>query len=110
MKLATLSPPVRHGGQTHCPAPASVPAAASFDFNTVTWQADGFGFDASSGEFFTASPTALVVMQSLSEGLARQQILDRLALRFEVTRSTAERDLEAFLAELVHIGLIQESN
>ena len=58
-------------------APVVAPHAepASFHFRTVTWQADGFGFDATSGEFFTASPTALMVMQALSEGMARPQIV-----------------------------------
>jgi len=117
MKLAPLSTLIRHHGQPHelppataasCLAPHAV--AATFDFHTVTWQADGFGFDSTSGEFFTASPTALVVMQSLSEGMTRQQILDRLTTRFEVSHSTAERDLESFLAEIVHLGLTTESN
>ena len=118
MKLAPLPTLLRHDFQPHPQAPASDTAhsvdsrsaSPSFDFHTVTWQADGVGFDATSGEFFTASPTALIVMQALSEGLARQQILDRLMASFEVTRSTAERDLESFLAELVHIGLVRESN
>ncbi|MDZ4401694.1 PqqD family protein [Prosthecobacter sp.] len=86
-----------------------VAQSAAFDFHTVTWQADGFGFDATTGEFFTASPTALVVMQALSDGLARHQILERLTSTFEVTRSTAERDLESFLAELAHLGLADDS-
>ena len=118
MKLAPLPTLIRHNGQQNDlePAGSAAPAVApstgttTFDFHTVTWQADGFGFDATSGEFFTASPTALIVMQALSEGMARQQILDRLTARFAVTRSTAERDLESFLAELVHIGLARESN
>ncbi|MCB1278997.1 PqqD family protein [Prosthecobacter sp.] len=92
-------------------APAPVETAPSgFDFNTVSWQADGFGFDATTGEFFTASPVALVVMRALSAGLEREQILDRLTAAFEVARSTAERDLETFLAELAHIGLTPTEN
>ncbi len=112
MKLAPFSTLMRHNSQPHDLAPAVAPstATATFDFHTVTWQADGFGFDATSGEFFTASPTALIVMQALSEGVARPQILDRVTAHFEVARSTAERDLESFFAELVHIGLIEESN
>ncbi len=108
MKLASFPTLLRRNGLQHHLEPAA--ASASFDFHTVTWQADGFGFDATSGEFFTASPTALIVMQALSGGMPRQQILDRLTARFEVVRSTAERDLESFLAELVHIGLVEESN
>ena len=117
MKLAPLSTLFRHHGQQHdlepaMPAPSVSPhaVASTFDFHTVTWQADGFGFDATSGEFFTASPTALVVMQALSEGMSRHQILDRLTSRFEVSHSTAERDLESFLAEIAHFGLTPESN
>lgn len=113
MKLASLSTQSCHNGTHHdlklagLVAPSS---AESFDFHTITWQADGFGFDATSGEFFTASPTALVVMRALGDGLTRLQILDRLTASFEVTRSTAERDLESFLAELAHIGLTPASN
>ncbi len=118
MKLAPPPTLLRHSSQPHdlmpalVTAPVVAPSAepASFHFQTVTWQADGFGFDATSGEFFTASPTALMVMQALSEGMARPQILERLTARFEVARSTAERDLESFLAELAHIGLTPESN
>lgn len=108
MKLASLSTPARHSTQPQDLALGAVPAA--FHFHTVTWQADGFGFDATSGEFFTASPAALIVMQALGEGMPRLQILDHLTSRFAVTRRTAERDLESFLAELVHIGLSPESN
>lgn len=113
--LSTLSRPVSQPQQPEpspfrVPATAASPAEDTFDFQTVTWQADGFGFDATSGEFFTASPTALVVMQALSNGMTRLQILDRLTSRFEVSRSTAERDLESFLAELVRLGLASESN
>lgn len=114
MKLASFPPLLRSNGtppQHLEPAAAAAPGSgsATFTFHTVTWQADGFGFDATSGEFFTASPTALIVMQALSEGMPRHQILDRLTASFAVARSTAERDLESFLAELVHIGLMQES-
>jgi hypothetical protein len=108
MKLAPLSSRIYPSGQPHDLALSA--DSASFDFYTVTWQADGFGFDATSGEFFTASPTALIVMKALSEDVARLQILDRLTARFEVTHSTAERDLESFLAELSHIGLVRELN
>lgn len=111
MKLAPSPVQIRHHGHAH-EARLAVPPAelATFDFHTITWQADGFGFDATSGEFFTASPTALIVMQSLSEKLNRQQILDRITATFEVARSTAERDLESFLAELAQIGLTQTEN
>jgi len=84
---------------------AVVPAEDTFTFRTTTWQADGFGFDATSGEFFTASPSALVVMQCLAAKLSNPQILDRLTSTFDVPRRTAERDLESFLAELEGMGL-----
>lgn len=88
---------------SHAAAPASEPI--TFTFRTTTWQADGFGFDATSGEFFTASPTALVVMQCLAAKMTTAQILDRLTSTFDVSRRTAERDLESFLAELITLGL-----
>ncbi len=118
MNLAPPTTLFRQNGHQHeldlpaafVAAPAPAATTNGFDFHTVTWQADGFGFDATTGEFFTASPTALIVMQALSAGLARHQILDRLTAIFEVARSTAERDLESFLAELVHLGLTKTEN
>jgi hypothetical protein len=100
----------QHNGQSHSAAPATQTAAVSaedtsFTFRTTTWQADGFGFDATSGEFFTASPTALVVMQYLAAKMSTAHILDRLTSTFDVPRRTAERDLESFLAELTTLGL-----
>lgn len=88
-------------------APSDVPSIedSSFSLRTSTWQADGFGFDATSGEFFTASPTALLVMQCLADHQSTAQILDRLTSTFDVPRRTAERDLESFLAELTTLGL-----
>lgn len=109
-----LAPPPtlqrQHNGQANSTALAAQTAAvsaeeSSFTFRTTTWQADGFGFDATSGEFFTASPTALVVMQCLAAKMSTAQILDRLTSTFDVPRRTAERDLESFLAELTNLGL-----
>lgn len=106
-----LAPPPlvqRHNGHPHpsiVPVLPVTPATEEFQFRTTTWQADGFGFDATTGEFFTASPTALLVMQCLGEKLTTAQILDRLTRTFDVTRRTAERDLESFLAELEGMGL-----
>lgn len=96
----------RHDLDLSSPQAAAQPSEpATFDFHTTTWQADGFGFDATTGEFFTASPAALAVMQGLGARLTTTQILDRLTSTFDVPRRTAERDLEAFLAELTTLGL-----
>ena len=103
-----LAPPpvqIRLNGHQSPAVPPITPAAEEFQFHTTTWQTDGFGFDATTGEFFTASPTALMVMQSLDAKLTTAQILDRLTATFDVNRRTAERDLEAFLAELTQLGL-----
>ena len=115
MNLAPPSALQRHNGHPHGSAMPAAPAMATsdssaFTFGTSTWQPDGFGFDATSGEFFTASPTALLVMQCLAENLTTPQILDRLTGTFDVTRRTAERDLEAFLVEVSHLGLIPTEN
>jgi hypothetical protein len=111
MKLAPPPAPIRHNGHAHEAKRAATSAERThFNFHTVTWQADGFGFDATTGEFFTASPTALLVMQCLAAKLTTTQILDRITSTFEVPRSTAERDLESFLAELAHLGLTKDSN
>ena len=105
--MSLLPPPAlpnsRPVNQVNPVTPAS--KNTDFTFRTSTWQADGFGFDAASGEFFTASPTALVVMQCLAAHQSTAQILDRLTSTFNVPRRTAERDLESFLAELEGMGL-----
>lgn len=99
-------PPILQRQQNDQLQSAAVSAEdTSFTFRTTTWQADGFGFDATSGEFFTASPTALLVMQCLAANMTTAQILDRLTATFDVPRRTAERDLESFLAELEGMGL-----
>jgi hypothetical protein len=104
---APLSRPTAHAQPAASPASVTSLADpnAGFSFRSTTWQADGFGFDATSGEFFTASPTALLVMQCLATNQTTAQILDRLTSTFDVPRRTAERDLEAFLAELTTLGL-----
>lgn len=81
---------------------------AGFEFHTIAWQADGFGFDATSGEFFTASPTALLVMRALKDGLTQPQVLQRLLQTYDVTARTAERDLACFMAELETLGMTPE--
>jgi hypothetical protein len=101
--MSFLPPPTLPRQSTRQVTPAS--KDTSFTFRTTTWQADGFGFDATSGEFFTASPTALVVMQCLAAKMTTAQILDCVTSTFEVSRRTAERDLESFLAELTTLGL-----
>ena len=104
--MSFLPPPTLPRPSTRQVTPASQDTSfTSFTFRTTTWQADGFGFDATSGEFFTASPTALVVMQSLAAKMTTAHILDRLTSTFDVPRRTAERDLESFLAELTTLGL-----
>lgn len=95
----------RHNGHSRAAAPTAPAPEADFDFRTSTWQKDGFGFDATTGEFFTASPTALVVMQCLAAKMSTAHILDQLTSTFDVPRRTAERDLESFLAELSNLGL-----
>ena len=105
--MSLLPPPALPNSRIVNPVNPVTPASKNtdFTFRTTTWQADGFGFDATSGEFFTASPTALLVMQCLAGNLTTAQILDHLTSTFDVPRRTAERDLESFLAELEGMGL-----
>lgn len=66
----------------------------------IVWLAEGFGFDAASGEWFTANATALAALEWHHAGLQRAQMIGRMTEQFEVGAATAERDLEAFFAAL----------
>jgi hypothetical protein len=66
----------------------------------IVWLAEGFGFDAVSGEWFTANVTALAALEWQRAGLQRRQIIDRMTEQFEVSAATAERDLQVFFAAL----------
>jgi hypothetical protein len=65
----------------------------------VRWDANGFGFCASTGEWFVANPTAVDVIALRSRGLGIDAIADHLTECFQVTRAAALRDLHAFLAD-----------
>jgi hypothetical protein len=67
---------------------------------SIVWLAEGFGFDATSGEWFTANATALAALEWHHAGLQRAQMIARMTEQFEVGAATAERDLEAFFAAL----------
>lgn len=97
-----LLPPTSLPGQAPLEA-----GPATFAYQTIAWQGDGFGFgfDATTGEFFTASAIALLVMRCLSQGQGPARILECICATYDVPRRTAERDLESFLAELSHLGL-----
>ena len=76
----------------------------------IVWLADGFGFDAASGEWFTANATALAALDWHGAGLQRSQIVGRMTEQFEVSAATAERDLETFFAALPEAFGLRSSN
>ena len=49
-----------------------------------------------------------VLWQSLVEGATRDELLARILEEFDVEDDVAARDLDAFLAELASLGLLED--
>ena len=67
---------------------------------------DGFAFDPTTGESFTMNPTGLVVLEGLREGLAPDDIANRLVERFQAQPEEATRDVADFMDHLRTFRLI----
>jgi len=67
---------------------------------------DGFAFDPTTGESYTLNATGLVVLESLREGLAPDEVAARLVEEFEVTAEEASRDVDDFQDHLRTFRLI----
>lgn len=66
----------------------------------------GFVFDPQSGESFTLSESAVLIVEALREGLGHSDILCRLQAHYDTDRHTVARDLDAFLQELSRLRLL----
>mgnify|MGYP003565966517 CR=1 FL=1 len=66
----------------------------------LTMSTEGFVFDPTCGDCFTANPTALFILNSLREQKSSQTIVQELQRHYEVTQDEAERDILDFMNHL----------
>jgi hypothetical protein len=62
--------------------------------------------DSSGEKYLAVNRTGAVLWQALEQGATREELLVLLHEEFDVDEQTAERDLEAFLAELESRNLL----
>jgi hypothetical protein len=70
---------------------------------------DGFAFDSTTGATYTLNRCGRTVLQKLQEGENRSQIVTVLADRFDISQSSAERDLADFLQQIESLGIALRS-
>ena len=62
---------------------------------------------ASLDSIYTLNETAAVIWQLATEGLAENEIAERIATDFDVPTETAAADTRRVLDELVHLGALE---
>lgn len=68
---------------------------------------DGFLFNPSTGDSWSANPMAAEWLAWLKEGRTREQVMDLVMTKYEVERSRVERDWEDFMKQLQEARLLQ---
>lgn len=68
---------------------------------------DGFLFNPSTGDSWSANPMAIEWLARLKEGRSREEIMDLITGKYEVERSRVERDWEDFTKQLQEARLLQ---
>ena len=74
--------------------------------NQLMVNAEGFAFDPQTGDTFNINATGLYILNGLKAAMPRAAILEQLVEHYAVEAQTADRDLEAFIAELQRQKLI----
>jgi hypothetical protein len=67
---------------------------------------DGSVFDSTTGERFQGSPVALVILRGLMEEQSDAQIVEQLALDYDMTIESALRDVNDFRGQLKASGIL----
>jgi hypothetical protein len=67
---------------------------------------DGFVFDPNTGNSFQVSPTGLVILHGLMAEKCDADIVEQLAIKYDVTIDNALRDLNDFRGQLKTSGLL----
>ena len=71
---------------------------------------NGLLFDPQTGSIFTTNQIGLNIVNHLREGLAPEQVRERLAEEFDAPDEVLDRDLNDFLSQLVSFGILREKN
>lgn len=66
----------------------------------LTVNAQGFVFDPTSGECFTANATGVAILSSLKENKAGKTIVQEITDMFEISRDEAEKGISDFMNHL----------
>ena len=70
---------------------------------------DGFLFNPSTGDSWSANPMATEWLAWLKEGRSQEDIMDLVTGKYEVERSRVERDWDDFMKQLQEARLLQSS-
>lgn len=69
---------------------------------------NGFLFDTMTGLTYTLNKTGTMILRSLIEGTATNEIARRVVNRFDVSPEVAARDMEQFMARLGDLGILEK--
>ena len=58
-------------------------------------------------QYLSANPAGASLWRALVEGATRNELIGRLLEEFEVEHAVAARDVDAYLAELTRLGLLE---
>jgi Coenzyme PQQ synthesis protein D (PqqD) len=63
--------------------------------------------DVPSSMYLTANPAGAMLWHALSAGATREELVEQVATTFEIERERAEKDVDAYLADLEQRGLLE---
>ena len=63
----------------------------------------------SSGEYFTFNSIGRIIWLSIAEGKAMDQLVENIALEYDVEKAKVQADVEIFIDKLIESGLIVSS-
>jgi len=64
----------------------------------------GFAFDPNTGESYQLSPTGLACLRGLQRGDSTEELVNQITERWDVDRSAARCDVDAFLWDLQQLS------
>jgi hypothetical protein len=75
--------------------------------NIATSEA-GFIFNPGSGDSFSSNPIGSDILSYFKENKSRQEIINLICVKYEVSKNQFEKDLEDFLTQLKDYNLLEE--